>query len=40
MNIKEIKEMLQLMAEHHLSEVEIEKDGLKIKLKKDRKSVV
>ena len=34
MNIKEIKEMLQLMAEHHLTEVEIEKDGLKIKLKK------
>lgn len=26
--------MLQLMAEHGLSEVEIEKDGLKIKLKK------
>ena len=34
MNIKEIKEMLQLMAEHGLSEIEIEKDGLKIKLKK------
>jgi acetyl-CoA carboxylase biotin carboxyl carrier protein len=34
MNIKEIKEMLQLMAEHNLSEVEIEKDGLKLKLKK------
>lgn len=34
MNIKEIKEMLQLMAEHNLSEFEIEKDGLKIKLKK------
>ncbi len=34
MNIKEIKEMLQLMAEHSLSEIEIEKDGLKIKLKK------
>ncbi len=34
MNIKEIKEMLQLMAEHSLTEVEIEKDGLKIKLKK------
>lgn len=34
MNIKEIKEMLQLMAEHSLSEIEIEKDGLKIKLRK------
>ena len=34
MNIKEIKEMLQLMQEHHLTEVEIEKDGLKIRLKK------
>ena len=34
MNIKEIKEMLQLMQEHNLSEIEIEKDGLKIKLKK------
>lgn len=34
MNIKEIKEMLQLMQEHGLTEVEIEKDGLKIKLKK------
>lgn len=34
MNIKEIKEMLQLMQEHQLTEVEIEKDGLKLKLKK------
>ena len=34
MNIKEIKEMLQLMAEHGLNEVEIEKDGLKLRLKK------
>ncbi len=34
MNIKEIKEMLQLMAEHGLTEIEIEKDGLKIKLRK------
>lgn len=34
MNIKEIKELLQLMAEHGLQEVELEKDGLKIKLKK------
>ena len=34
MNLKEMKEMLQLMAEHSLTEIEIEKDGLKIKLKK------
>ena len=34
MNIKEMKEMLQLMADHNLTEVEIEKDGLKIKFKK------
>jgi len=36
MNIKEIKEFLQLMKEHDLSEIEIEKDGLKIKLKKSK----
>ncbi len=34
MNIKEMKEMLQLMADHNLTEIEIEKDGLKIKFKK------
>lgn len=34
MNIKEIKEILQLMAEHGLSEVEVEKEGEKLKLKK------
>ena len=34
MNLKEIKELLQLMAEHGLAEIEIEKDGSKIKLKK------
>lgn len=34
MNLKEIKEMLQLMAEHGLSEMEVEKDGLKIRLRK------
>ena len=34
MNMKEIKEILQMMKDHDLSEVEIEKDGLKIKLKK------
>ena len=34
MNVKEIKEILQLMQDHSLSEIELEKDGLKIKLKK------
>ena len=34
MNLKEMKEMLQLMADHGLTEIEIEKDGLKVKLKK------
>ena len=34
MNMREIKEMLQLMEDHKLSELEIDKDGLKIKFKK------
>ena len=34
MNIKEIKEMIQLMNENNLSEFELEKEGLKIRLKK------
>ncbi len=34
MNIKEIKEMIQLMNENSLSEFEMEKDGLKIRIKK------
>ncbi len=34
MNIKEIKEMIQLMNENSLTELELEKDGLKIRLKK------
>jgi oxaloacetate decarboxylase alpha subunit len=34
MNIKEIKEMIQLMNENDLSEFEMEKEGLKIRLKK------
>ncbi len=34
MNIKEIKELLELMAEHNLGEIEIEKDNAKIKLRK------
>ena len=34
MNIKEIKDMITLMNENELVELEIEKDGLKLRLKK------
>lgn len=34
MNIKEIKEMITLMNENGLMELEIEKDGMRVKLKK------
>ena len=34
MNIKEIKEVINLMNENGLTEIEVEKDGLKIRLKK------
>ncbi len=34
MNIKEIKEMLNLMNENSLVELEVEKDGMRIRLKK------
>ncbi len=34
MNVKEIKEMINLMNENNLTELEIEKDGTRIKLKK------
>lgn len=34
MNVKEIKELLELMAEHNVAEIEIEKDNAKIKLRK------
>lgn len=34
MNLKEIKEIIALMNENELSEIEIERDGLKLKLKK------
>ena len=40
MNIKEIKEMIQLMNENSLTEFELEKDGLKIRLKKGAGGVV
>ncbi|MDD5005635.1 MAG: acetyl-CoA carboxylase biotin carboxyl carrier protein [Candidatus Omnitrophica bacterium] len=35
MNIKEIKEMIALMNENHLLELEIEKEGMRIRLKKE-----
>src|SRR5665213_1221166 len=34
MNLKEIKEIIALMNENSLNEIEIERDGLKLKLKK------
>ena len=34
MNLKEIKEILGLMNEHELTEIEVEKEGLKLRLKK------
>ena len=34
MNVKEIKEVIALMNENGLAEIEIEKDGLKLRLKK------
>jgi acetyl-CoA carboxylase biotin carboxyl carrier protein len=34
MNLKEIKEIITLMNENNLNEIEIERDGLKLKLKK------
>lgn len=35
MNLKEIKELITLMKDHDLQEVEIEKEGMKIRLKKE-----
>ena len=34
MNIKELKEMINLMQENGITELEIEKEGFKIRLKK------
>jgi len=39
MNIKELKEIIQLMQEHGLTELELEKNGLKIRLKKGNAGV-
>lgn len=40
MNIKEIKEMLKVMDENGLVELEVEKDGMKLRFKKESKSEV
>ena len=40
MNLKEIKEILALMGENNLNEIEIERDGLKLKLKKNADNVM
>ena len=40
MNIKEIREMIQLMNENNLSEFELEKEGLKIRLRKGSGGVI
>ena len=37
MNLKEIKEMISLMNEHNLMEIEIEREGTKIRIKKEAK---
>ena len=39
MNLKEIKELINLMNENDLNELEIEKEGSKIKLKKSNQEV-
>ncbi len=36
MNLKEIKEMIQLMNENNLTELDLEEDGVKIRLKKNQ----
>lgn len=40
MNLKEIKEIIALMNENSLNEIEIEREGLKLKLKKSADGVV
>lgn len=40
MNIKEMKEMIQLMNENNLTELELEKEGLKIRLKKNQAGTI
>jgi acetyl-CoA carboxylase biotin carboxyl carrier protein len=40
MNLKEIKEIITLMNDNNLNEIEIEREGLKLKLKKSADGVV
>ncbi|MEA3560564.1 MAG: acetyl-CoA carboxylase biotin carboxyl carrier protein [Candidatus Omnitrophota bacterium] len=40
MNLKEIKEMIALMNENNLTELELERDGLKISLKKTADKII
>jgi acetyl-CoA carboxylase biotin carboxyl carrier protein len=40
MNLKEIKEIITLMNENNLNEIEIEREGLKLKLKKSAEGVI
>lgn len=40
MNLKELKEMVELMNENGLAELEVERDGMKIKLKKTADNVL
>jgi len=40
MNLKELKEMVELMNENGLAELEVERDGMKIKLKKTLDNVL
>ncbi len=40
MNLKEIKEMIQLMNENNLAEFELENEGLKVRLKKSGSGVI
>ena len=40
MNLKEIKEIIALMNENNLNEIEIEREGLKLKLRKSAEGAV
>ncbi len=39
MNLKEIKEMIELMKENDINEFELERDGMKVSLKRGRRNV-
>ena len=40
MNLKEIREIINLMNEHDLSEIELEREGTKVKIKKTQGEVI